>query len=72
MRIAVVGSGLAGLSAAWRQWREHAVVLFEADARLGGHTHTHEVEQSRRRYRVDPGFIPHNPHNNPHLPALSG
>lgn len=72
MRIAVVGSGIAGLSAAWRLWREHEVVLFEADARLGGHTHTHEVEQSGRRYRVDSGFIVHNAHNYPHLTALFG
>lgn len=70
MRIAVVGSGIAGLSAAWRLWREHEVVLFEADARLGGHTHTHEVEQAGKRYRVDSGFIVHNTHNYPLLTAL--
>jgi len=70
MRIAVIGSGIAGLSAAWRLHREHSVVLFESEARLGGHTHTHEVVQAGRRYRVDTGFIVHNTHNYPLLSAL--
>ena len=67
MRVAVVGSGIAGLSAAWLLSREHEVVLFEAEARLGGHTHTHDVEQTGKRYRVDTGFIVHNAHNYPLL-----
>ena len=70
MRVAVVGSGIAGLSSAWLLSREHEVVLFEAEARLGGHTHTHEVEQSGRRYRVDSGFIVHNAHNYPLLTRM--
>ena len=70
MRVAVVGSGIAGLSSAWLLSREHEVVLFEAEARLGGHTHTHEVEQSGRRYRVDSGFIVHNSHNYPLLTRM--
>ncbi|MCC6672903.1 MAG: FAD-dependent oxidoreductase [Planctomycetes bacterium] len=57
MRIAVVGSGIAGLSAAWFLCREHEVVLFEADDRLGGHTHTVHVEQRGHSYAVDTGFI---------------
>lgn len=70
MRVAVVGSGIAGLSAAWLLSRQHEVVLFEAEARLGGHTHTHEVEQAGKRYRIDTGFIVHNPHNYPLLTRL--
>ena len=70
MRVAVVGSGIAGLSAAWLASREHEVVLFEAEARLGGHTHTHDVEQAGKRYRVDTGFIVHNAHNYPLLTRL--
>lgn len=70
MRVAIVGSGIAGLSAAWLLSRQHEVVLFEAEARLGGHTHTHEVEQAGGRYRVDTGFIVHNPHNYPLLTRL--
>jgi predicted NAD/FAD-binding protein len=70
MRIAVVGSGIAGLGAAWLLSRTHEVVLFEADARLGGHTHTHRVAQAGREYAVDSGFIVYNAHNYPLLARL--
>lgn len=70
MRVAVVGSGIAGLSAAWLLSRQHDVVLFEAEARLGGHTHTHDVEQAGQRYRVDTGFIVHNAVNYPLLTRM--
>ncbi|KIQ96819.1 FAD-dependent oxidoreductase [Lysobacter sp. A03] len=70
MRIAVVGSGIAGLASAWMLSRHHEVVLFEADDRLGGHTHTHDVEQAGRSYRIDSGFIVHNPQHYPLLTRL--
>ena len=69
-RIAVVGSGIAGLGAAWRLSRSHEVVLFEAADRLGGHTHTHRVVQAGREYPVDTGFIVFNRHNYPLLSSL--
>lgn len=72
MRIAVVGSGIAGLASAWLLSREHEVVLFERDSRLGGHTHTHRVSQAGREYRVDSGFIVFNPNNYPLLSKLFG
>lgn len=65
MKIAVVGSGIAGLSAAWLLSRRHEVVLFERESRLGGHTHTHRVELGGRDYAVDTGFIVYNPLNYP-------
>ena len=68
MRIAVVGSGIAGLGSAWLLSREHEVVLFEADTRLGGHTHTHDVRIGGRDYAVDSGFIVH---NREHYPLLT-
>jgi uncharacterized protein len=68
MRIAVVGSGIAGLAAAWLLSRKHEVTLFEANDYLGGHTHTHAVEQAGSRYRIDSGFIVHNP---AHYPLLT-
>lgn len=68
MRIAVVGSGIAGLASAWLLSREHEVTLFEANDYLGGHTHTHDVEVAGRRYAVDTGFIVFNP---PHYPLLN-
>ena len=57
MRIAVVGSGVAGLVAARLLSRRHEVVLFEADARPGGHVHTVDVDEGGRTVRVDTGFI---------------
>lgn len=70
MRIAVVGSGIAGLASAWLLSRKHEVTLFEANDYLGGHTHTHDVEQAGVRYRVDSGFIVHNPTHYPLLTQL--
>ncbi len=70
MRIAVVGSGIAGLASAWLLSREHDVTLFEAAGYFGGHTHTHDVELRGRRYRVDSGFIVHNPLHYPLLTRL--
>ena len=69
MRIAVVGSGIAGLASAWLLSRRHDVVLFEANDYLGGHTHTHDIALGERRFAVDTGFIVHNPQ---HYPLLSG
>ena len=70
MKIAVIGSGIAGLGAAWLLSRHHEVVLFEKDTRLGGHTHTHRVAQAGREYSIDSGFIVHNPMNYPLLTKL--
>ncbi len=67
-RIAVVGSGIAGLASAWLLSRRHEVVLFEAGDYLGGHTHTHAVEIDGRRVTVDTGFIVF---NSAHYPLLS-
>lgn len=69
MRIAVIGSGIAGLASAWWLSQRHDVVLFEANDYLGGHTHTHTVHQAGRDYRIDSGFIVFNPD---HYPLLCG
>ena len=70
MRIALVGSGIAGLASAWLLSRKHDVTLFEANNYFGGHTHTHDVEQQGRRYRIDSGFIVHNPNHYPLLTRM--
>ena len=70
MRIAIIGSGISGLASAWLLSRAHEVVLFEANGYLGGHTHTHAVEQAGQQYRVDTGFIVHNPAHYPLLTRL--
>ncbi|GAA2573886.1 MULTISPECIES: NAD(P)/FAD-dependent oxidoreductase [Streptomyces] len=70
-RSAVVGSGVAGLTAAHVLGREHRVTLYEADDRLGGHAHTHDLTASDGRvHRVDSGFIVHNRRTYPNLLRL--
>jgi uncharacterized protein len=66
-RIAVVGSGIAGLGAAWLLSRRHQVTLFERDTRLGGHTHTHVFERPHGRVTLDTGFLVHNDRTYPLL-----
>jgi len=70
MRIAVIGSGISGLAAAYYLSRKHEVSLFEKDTRLGGHTNTIMVESSRGPLAVDTGFIVHNDRNYPNLVKL--
>ena len=70
-RVAVVGSGVAGLTAAYLLRRRYDVTLFEADDRLGGHAHTHDVSvPGGRTARIDTGFIVHNETTYPNLVRL--
>ena len=70
MRVAVIGSGIAGLASAWLLSRRHEVTLYEANHYLGGHTHTHDIVLGGRIYAVDTGFIVHNPAHYPLLTRL--
>ena len=69
-RIAVVGAGVSGLTAAYLLAREHDVTLFESEPRLGGHAHTHTLETASGDLRVDSGFIVHNDRTYPLLRRL--
>lgn len=70
-RVAVVGSGVAGLTAAYVLRRSDDVTVFEADERIGGHAHTHDVPSAGgRTLAVDSGFIVHNERTYPHLIRL--
>ncbi|MFG3212270.1 NAD(P)/FAD-dependent oxidoreductase [Streptomyces tendae] len=70
-RTAVVGGGVAGLTAAYVLGRQHRVTLYEADDRLGGHAHTHDLTAPDGRvHRVDSGFIVHNRRTYPNLLRL--
>src|SRR3546814_16444403 len=70
-RVAVVGSGVAGLTAAHVASATAAVTLFEADDRLGGHADTHIVERpGREPLAIDTGFIVHNARTSPVLLRL--
>ena len=70
MRIAVVGSGISGLAAAWLLSRRHAVTLFEADTRLGGHANTVELTLDGQTHPVDTGFLVYNRATYPNLVRL--
>jgi uncharacterized protein len=69
--VAVIGAGVSGLTAAHVIADTHDVTLFEADGRLGGHAHTHDVPAGDGRLLgVDSGFIVHNERTYPHLLRL--
>lgn len=70
-RTAVIGSGVAGLTAAYVLGRAHHITLYVADDRLGGHAHTHELAAADGRvHRDDSGFIVHNRRTYPNLLRL--
>ena len=70
MRIAVVGAGISGLSAAWLLGQRHDVVLYEAEGRLGGHSNTVDVETPEGKCPIDTGFIVYNLAAYPNLIAF--
>lgn len=70
MRIAVVGAGIAGLSAAWLLSPSHEVVLFEAADYAGGHSNTVDVTLDGISHPVDTGFLVHNDRTYPNLISL--
>ena len=70
-RIAVIGSGISGLAAAWLLGQRYQVTLFEQNDYLGGHTHTHALHDlAGRPQAIDTGFIVFNRPNYPHLTGL--
>jgi uncharacterized protein len=68
--IAVIGSGISGLSAAWLLAKSHKVTLIERDSRLGGHTNTVSAQTADGPVPVDTGFIVFNEANYPNLTAM--
>ena len=69
-RVAVIGSGVSGLTAAYVLRRDWDVTVFEADDRIGGHAHTHTIDDAEGIHRVDSGFIVHNDRTYPLLRRL--
>lgn len=70
MRIAIVGSGISGLVAAHLLQPRHEICVYESERRIGGHTHTVDVEIDGERYAVDTGFIVYNERTYPHFTRL--
>lgn len=70
LNIAVVGTGIAGMSAAWLLNQGHRITIYEQNARIGGHSNTVDVTTPRGIVPVDTGFIVYNERNYPNLTAL--
>lgn len=70
MKIAIVGSGIAGNVIAHHLHPEHEITVFEAASHIGGHTHTHSVALAGERHEIDTGFIVFNDWTYPHFIAL--
>jgi predicted NAD/FAD-binding protein len=70
MKIAVIGQGIGGMSAAWLLSQRHHVTVYEAEDRFGGHSRTVEAPSPAGPIPVDMGFIVYNEANYPNLTAL--
>ncbi len=67
MKVAIIGSGIAGNIIAHHLHQEHDITVFEANSHIGGHTHTHDIELFGKNYAVDTGFIVFNDRTYPNF-----
>ena len=67
MKIAIIGSGISGLTAAYILNRAHDITMFEQNDYVGGHTHTHDLEYDGKKLAVDSGFIVYNERTYPNF-----
>ncbi len=70
LKIAIIGTGISGMVAAWLMHRRHDITVFEANNYVGGHTNTVRVEQAGQTYAVDTGFIVFNERTYPNFCRL--
>src|SRR5690606_22054949 len=70
MRIAIIGSGISGLTAARQLHRRHDVTVFEANGYIGGHTNTIRFELDGEEWAVDTGIIVYNERNYPNFSRM--
>ena len=70
MRIAIIGTGISGLTSAYLLSEDHEVVVFEANGYIGGHTNTVDVALNGQQYAVDTGFIVFNEKTYPNFVKL--
>lgn len=70
MKVAIIGGGISGLTAAYKLHRQHEITIFEANGYVGGHTNTIDVEVDGERLAVDTGFIVFNYKTYPHFTRM--
>ena len=70
MKIAIIGSGISGLTAGYLLNRNHDISIYEANDYIGGHTNTHHIELGNNNYAVDTGFIVYNERTYPNFIKL--
>ncbi|HQQ32870.1 MAG TPA: FAD-dependent oxidoreductase [Methylophilus sp.] len=70
MKIAIVGSGIAGNTLAWHLHKSHDISVFEAESHIGGHTHTHTIDRFGQQYQIDTGFIVFNDRTYPNFISM--
>jgi predicted NAD/FAD-binding protein len=70
LKIAIIGSGIAGNTIAYYLHKKHDITVFESESHVGGHTHTHHIRHEGQDIAVDTGFIVFNDRTYPHFIAL--
>jgi len=70
LKIAIIGSGISGLTAAYHLNQKHEITLYEANDYVGGHTHTHSIKKSGNEHFIDTGFIVFNKKTYPNFLEL--
>ena len=70
MKVAIIGSGISGLTCAYLLNKYHEIKVFEANDYIGGHTHTHTIKIEGVDYEVDSGFIVYNENTYPNFIRL--
>ncbi|MAJ45447.1 MAG: FAD-dependent oxidoreductase [Candidatus Marinimicrobia bacterium] len=70
MKIAIIGSGISGLTSAYFLNKEHDVYVYEKNNYIGGHTHTHSIKEDNKIYNIDSGFIVFNEDTYPNFIKL--
>ena len=70
MKIAIIGSGISGLTVAYLLCKDYDITVFEANDYIGGHTHTHDLELEENSWRIDSGFIVYNEKTYPNFIKL--
>jgi len=70
LKIAIIGSGISGLTSAYILNKKHDITIYEKNDYIGGHTHTHKIPENNTTFNVDSGFIVYNENTYPNFIRL--